>query len=36
MVSLNTAAATRCPTNAGCLWGEAAVLGDTVKGTPFT
>jgi hypothetical protein len=32
MVSLNTAAATECPTDAGCLWGEAAVLGVAVKG----
>jgi len=36
MVSLNTAGATGCPTDGGCLWGEAAVLGVTVKGAPFT
>jgi hypothetical protein len=36
MVSLTTAGATGCTTDGGCLWGEAAVLGVTVKGTLFT
>jgi hypothetical protein len=31
----NAAAVTGCPADAGCLWGEAAMLWDTIKGTQF-